>query len=75
MSVSPPPHHPPSDGFKVDDTFVSSTDKVSGLKTAALIMGILYTVGAVIQVFGLAAVSMVNPQRCRFRISSVTYSG
>jgi len=35
-----------------------SVDEISGLKTAALIMGILYSVATVIQAFGLTAVSM-----------------
>lgn len=53
---------------------VSFTDKVSGLKAAALSLGILYTVAHIIQVFGFAVVMIVSPQRCRFRISSLTHS-
>lgn len=51
----------------------SSVDKVSGLKVTALGLGILYTVAAIIQGFGLVVVSMVSPQRRRFRLPSMTY--
>ena len=53
--------------------FVSPKDKVPGLKATALSLGILYTVSAIIQGFGLVAVSMVIPQHYCFRPLSVTY--